>query len=276
MNNPQYGGALSGVQLYKFFNYMYNEKDKLPENFVPLNKNNLKLYNSKLKVFYNPKNIHIVVAHRGTKLDDNRDVFNNVRNFISVKNEYLITYRNLIAKEGHNELKNYLVKVYNNRVKYYLKYKTIIDYIDKLIKNSKELTVKNAVDKLLKSKLSTIGYSQGAVYAYLYGEHGKETLVYNPAPYFHKKPKNTYVVKTKIDPVSVLNSSEKIHIIKKRNKTYKELKSIKTYEEAHSLKHLKNITKKFGNKSLSTNSKKNRQSIKKNRQSIKNTTRKIK
>jgi hypothetical protein len=262
MNNPEHGGALSGVQLYKFFNHMYNEKDALPENFVPLNKNNPKLYNSKIKVFYNPENVHIVAVHRGTKIDDNRDIFNNVRNFISVKNEYLITYRNLIAKEGHDELKDYLSKVYNNRVKYYSKYKTIIEYIDKIIKTSKELTVKNAVDKLLKSRLSTIGYSQGAVYAYLYGEHGKETLVYNPAPYFHKKPKNTYVVKTKIDPVSVLNSSEKIHFINHKIKNYKELKKIKTYEEAHSLKHLKNITKKFGNKSLSTNSKTKKQTKK--------------
>jgi len=257
MNNPEHGGALSGVQLYKFFNHMYHEEDKIPENFVPLNKDNSKLYNSKLKVFYNPKNIHIVAVHRGTEIKDKRDVFNNVRNFIAVKNKYLITYRNLNAKEGHNELTDFLIKIYKYRnTKKYSKYKTIIDYIDKLTKSSKKLTVINAVDKLLKQKLSTIGYSQGAVYAYLYGAEGKETLVYNPAPFFEKKPDNTYVVKTAIDPISVLNSSEKIHILKKKSKTYKEMQSMKTYKEAHSLKPLKNVTKKFGNKSLITNDKK--------------------
>ena len=275
MSHEQQGGALSGDQLYRFFYYMYNDKTELPEKFIPLNEEDSKLYNNKLKVFYNPENIHIVVVHRGTKLKSNRDVFNNVRNFIAVKNEYLITYRNLTAKEGHVELKNFLIKIYRYKdsIKY-LRYKSITDYIDRLLKTFKNLTVSDAVDKLLKRKLSTIGYSQGAVYAYLYGEDGKETLVYNPAPFFEKKPENTYVVKTTIDPVSVLNSSKKIYTINKKIKNYKELQKIKTYKDAHSLNHLKNVKRMFGNPTLHTKYKKSKS--RKNKQTNKNVTRKNK
>ena len=262
MNDEHHGGALSGDQLYRFFYHMYNDKTELPEKFIPLNEDDLKLYNNKLKVFYNPENIHIVVVHRGTKLKSNRDVFNNVRNFIAVKNEYLITYRNLTAKEGHIELKNFLIKIYRYKgsIKY-LRYKSITDYIDRLLKTFKNLTVSDAVDKLLKRKLSTIGYSQGAVYAYLYGEDGKETLVYNPAPFFEKKPENTYVVKIEKDPVSALNSSKKIYVLNKKTRTYK---------EAHSLKHLKNSKRMFGNPTLHTKYKKSKS--RKNKQTKKNVT----
>uniref|UniRef100_A0A6C0KVS3 Fungal lipase-like domain-containing protein n=1 Tax=viral metagenome TaxID=1070528 RepID=A0A6C0KVS3_9ZZZZ len=244
------GGALSGIQIYKFFNSMDNTEDEnLPENFIPLNKNNSKLYNNKFRVYYNPENIHIVIVHRGTITSSKKDIFNNVRNFISVKNKYLITYRNQNAKEGHNELKHFLIKIYKNKEKYYSTYKTIIDYIKNLMKSSPIATLDNTVDELLETKSSTIGYSQGAVYAYLYGKNSKEVLVFNPAPFFNKKPDNTYVIKNKNDPVSLFNRSKKINVLNKKTKTYR---------EAHSLENFKNVSKLFGNPFLYTKSKKNK------------------
>jgi hypothetical protein len=65
-----------------------------------------------------------------------------------------------------------------------------------------ELKVDDAVNRYLKEKMSTIGHSQGAVYAYLFGVEGAEIVVYNPARFNGNKPPNTYIVRRKGDPVS--------------------------------------------------------------------------
>ena len=51
--------------------------------------------------------------------------------------------------------------------------------------------------------MSVIGHSQGAVYAYLYGDEGAETIVYNPAPFNGKKPDNVFIIRRAGDPVSM-------------------------------------------------------------------------
>jgi hypothetical protein len=49
------GGALLGDQLYHFFQAnKYNDDSLLPDNFVPLNKNNKNLYNDYVNVYINP------------------------------------------------------------------------------------------------------------------------------------------------------------------------------------------------------------------------------
>ena len=53
--------------------------------------------------------------------------------------------------------------------------------------NSSPITnISSSVDELLKTKLTTIGHSQGSVYSYLYGKYGKEIIVYNAAPLLEK------------------------------------------------------------------------------------------
>jgi len=59
------------------------------------------------------------------------------------------------------------------------------------------------ISNFLSKKLSTLGHSQGAVYAYMYGDEGFETIVYNPAPYNNNVPSNTWVIKRNGDVASV-------------------------------------------------------------------------
>ena len=58
----------------------------------------------------------------------------------------------------------------------------------------------------MKENLSSLGFSQGAVYAYLNGSEGNETIVYNPTPFRGIKPDNTYILRTKNDVVSMFTS----------------------------------------------------------------------
>jgi len=265
MSQTYKGGALTGNQLYNFFISIKEDDDKLlPFGFIPLNKNNNLIYNNKFRAFYNPKNLHIVIVHRGTISNKKKDFVNNIRNLIALKNKYLITYRNKIAKDGHDEVTKFLIKIYKNKKIYYSNYKHIIDYIDSLISSSHIATLSNSVDELLKTKLTTIGYSQGAVYAYLYGENGKEIIVYNAAPFIKKKPNNAYTIRNKKDPVSFLNKTTKNMIIinKKTNSLL----------DAHSIETLKNVHKIFGNPFLYDDD----NEIKSNKKDRKNKTRKNK
>jgi len=238
------GGSLTGNQFYKFNISIIKDDDKLlPKGFIPLNQNNSKIYNNKFRAYYNPSDLHIVILHRGTIPTNKKDIFNNVRNFLVVKNKNLITYRNRLAKIGHEEVKNFLIKIYKNKNKYYSRYKSIIDYINNLLKRSPIANIFNAVDELLKTKLTTLGHSQGSVYAYLYGEKGKEIIVYNAPPFISKKPENTYTIRNKKDPVSFLSRSRKMIILNKKTKTLK---------DAHSIDTLKNVSKIFGDPYLYT------------------------
>ncbi len=260
----QYGGSLTGNQFYKFFiSIMVDNDTLLPKDFIPLNKNNELIYNSKFRSFYNKKDNRIIIVHRGTNPDDIKDVFNNVRNFFGVKNKYLITHRNKLAKTGHDEVKNFLIKIYKNKKQYYHTYKSIIDYLDNLIHTSPIANISNSVDEFLKTKLTTIGYSQGSVYAYLYGKDGKEIIVYNAPPFIGKKPDNTYTIRHKDDPISFLSKSRKMILVKKKTKSTL---------DAHSIETLKNVPKIFGDPFLYTVD----NEIKSNTKNNKNKTRKNK
>jgi hypothetical protein len=111
------------------------------------------------------------------------------------------------------------------------------------MKHSPIANMFNAVDELLKTKLTTIGYSQGSVYAYLYGDRGKEIIVYNAPPFIDKKPENTYTIRNKKDPISFLSRSRKMIVLNKKTKTLK---------DAHSIDTLKNVAKIFGDPFLYT------------------------
>jgi len=260
----QDGGSLTGNQFYKFFISIIKDDDKLlPEDFIPLNKKNNLLYNNKFRAYYNPKNVHFVILHRGTIPSNKKDIFNNVRNFLAIKNKYLITKRNKLAKMGYDEVRKFLIKLYKNKKYYYSTYKSIIDYLDKLINTSPTANIYNSVDELLKTKLTTIGHSQGSVYAYLYGKNGKEIIVYNAPPFIGKKPENTYTIRHKRDPISFFSKSRKMVVLK--NKT-------KSLIEAHSIETLKNVSKIFGDPFLYTDDKE----LKSNLRSKKNKTRKNK
>ena len=264
------GGAFTGNQLYDLLNYAFSNNDeKFPSvNLVPLDKNNKDLYNETFRVFYTPNGpdeIRFVVIHRGTKASANdfknikeslKDWGNNVRNTLvlsSLTNERLMTERNLRPKIGYNALNKYLIDLYNNKdANADETKKIIIDSIGKLMnkKNSQivKISVDEAVDELLKNRLTTIGYSQGAIYAYLYGNRGKETIVYNPAPFRGKKPDNTYIIKQKGDVVSKLtdasdNANTQLAIIDNTSNPNNPIAN-------HSIDALNGIKEIFGNKFL--------------------------
>ena len=103
-----------------------------------------------------------------------------------------------------------------------------------------------AVTHFLRNKLTTIGHSQGAVYAYLYGDQGFETIVFNPSPYKGCKPVNTYLIRNKGDFVSYFTK------LKNKDKDIKNSKYINNYlrdekVSKHSTKTLFNDFRRIGN-----------------------------
>lgn len=131
-----------------------------------------------------------------------KDWTNNARNIMTYKLEKIPkTNRQNRAKKGHEAIHDYLENLKEKNIK------SIIH--SKGSKNRKYMNLllfcclqNKSVSAFLKERLSTIGASQGAVYAYLYGDEGKETVVYNPAPFRGVKPDNTFILKTKNDIVS--------------------------------------------------------------------------
>ena len=224
------GGALTGNQifdLYATFLPDFNNFNNLAiDNIKPLNFDK-DLYNDKCHVFYidnsNYKsdlykiyNIRFIIVHQGTR-PQIRDWGNNVRNLImgrfNMKGriyDKLTTSRNLIARRGHERLKTWIKDLYKNQKN--KEYGAIIKTINNIIGNYKKdfqdsnINIDKVIDELLLNTLTTIGHSQGAVYAYLYGNQGKETIVINPAPYNNKKPDNIYIIRRKGDPVSIFTS----------------------------------------------------------------------
>ena len=197
------GGGLTMNQLGEFIYFMYNKTDaKIPKGFIYLDENNKLLNNDNFAVFYNSDNMHIIAVHKGTKIKNIYDIGNNFRNMFFIENQKFITKRNLISKNGHIELKKFFIDLYKNKTQNKnTKLDNFIKYIDKLVNKDKKL-IDYAVNNLLKNKLTTIGHSQGAVYAYLYGDQGLETIVFNPTPYKGCKPSNTHIIKNKGDIVS--------------------------------------------------------------------------
>jgi hypothetical protein len=220
--SKKYGGAFTGNQLYDLFKAEYDvttdKKDtdeiaKKSINVDVLDKSDGDgdLYNDTFRVYFEPEQIRFIIVHRGTAMDSLYDWGDNVRNVLFSKTKLFITKRNIRAKKGHERLKTYLMEIYDNNDKSTTNKSKIYDaiYKYKQPKDSqiKEITTEEAVDELLKNTLSTIGHSQGAVYCYLYGKQGKETIVFNPAPFMGKKPDNVYMVKVKGDIVSSLATS---------------------------------------------------------------------
>jgi len=169
------------------------------------------------------KSIRIVAIHRGSigpggfrtrkhkGVIDNvsrfmgavKDWTNNIRNTLTYKlDKTPKTYRQERAKKGHEALTEYLTKLMKTNIQTIIESKESksLKYMKLLLYSC--LKKYGSVSAFLKNRLSTLGISQGAIYAYLYGDEGKETIVYNPAPFRGVKPKNTFILRTKNDIVS--------------------------------------------------------------------------
>jgi hypothetical protein len=157
----------------------------------------------------------------------------------------LITKRNVSAKEGHIELKKHLIRMYKQKAKTNPIFSGIIQFIETALQGNPQ-NLEYAVTHFLRNKLTTIGHSQGAVYAYLYGDQGFETIVFNPLPYKGCKPVNTYLIRNKGDIVSYFTK------LKNKDKDIKNSKIFHNYLKdekvsKHSTKSLFNDFRGIGN-----------------------------
>ena len=219
-------------------------------NVIPLDKSNPLLFNLRFQVYLDTDVWRFIVIHEGTT-DTLSDWGNNFRNtFITNKNNSMTrTKRFMIAKNGHVELKNYLIRLYNrtdakNEIEEKLT-ALILELITNKDTQITEITLEEAVEQLLKQRMSVIGHSQGGVYAYLFGNEGYETVVYNPAPFRGKKPDNTYIVRRDGDIVSILTTRDD------PNTHYTQLDKIKDQSDPfyqHYITPLENTYTVFGNK----------------------------
>lgn len=193
--------------------------------------------------------------HRGTEATV-RDWGNNLRNMAfgnkrseNSKFRSLTTNRQLIAENGHKNLRKYLEEIYKKKETGNLTEieKKIISVIEQYMKPGDPqlgvITIEEAVEQLLKMRMSVLGHSQGAVYAYLYGNEGAETIVYNPAPFHGQKPDNLYIIRRKGDPVSVFTKS----LSNGRTITLDRLDG-KGMADQHSIEPLDGVNSIFGNK----------------------------
>jgi hypothetical protein len=197
------------------------------------------LFHDTFKAFFNIKSGQIVLCHIGSYGGLTDLIFNNTRNFMVTKFKYLITYRNEIAKKGHANLEEYFnqclanndetihssnmndenmnnsfIKINTNPEEFKKYNNNIKKYIKLHLSNSND-----NVKEYLKHNLTTIGHSQGAIYAYLYGNTGKEVITFNPAPFnSNDKPENTYDIRIKGDIVSKMSGLSVIGKTQKANK----------------------------------------------------------
>uniref|UniRef100_A0A6C0HT00 Uncharacterized protein n=1 Tax=viral metagenome TaxID=1070528 RepID=A0A6C0HT00_9ZZZZ len=247
------------MNLFNIFTKNQDYKTLPFQNIEILDKKKYYLYNNRLHVyvlFNSPpenllsriekdmKSVRIVIIHRGTLgvngfrtrknsgftdkvsrfFGSLKDWTNNLRNLTVFNDKIPKTYRQEKAMMGHIALNDYLTKLMSNNIE-----SIISSNENKNIKYMKLLLFsclkkyKNpgqAVSSFLKTRLSTLGFSQGAVYAYLYGDEGKETIVYNPAPFRGKKPSNTFILKTKNDAISYFVNNDGLPIIIKNTKSH--------------------------------------------------------
>jgi hypothetical protein len=270
------GGGFTGNQLFELFSSQYSNADvsKIKSIQVePLDKTNKDLFNDKFWVLVHidndndadTDNIRFIVMHKGTEKTF-YDWGNNLRNVVfgnttkkTLKNRLFETKRQLIADKGHTALVSYLINLYNKKDNYKktpIK-KNIILAIDKLLKVNdnqiKKISVEDAVEQLLKTRMSVLGHSQGAVYAYLFGDEGFETIVYNPATFSGTKPSNTYMIRRSGDPFSFFSKPNY-----RTTKYYKlhKFKNVGLNKEGllklHSERTLKGVPNVFGNPYLFT------------------------
>jgi hypothetical protein len=266
------GAGFTGNQLFHLFASQYgllrkdgtviqpapNKKDGIridaneAMNVVPLNKKNDQLFNPRFQVYLDPELMRFIVIHEGT-VGTFYDWGNNLRNiFITTKRKSMTrTKRFQFAKEGHAELKKYLVRLYNDRDRRMLdkNQHKIVALIQELMDGKdtqiQEITKEEAVEQLLKQRMSVIGHSQGAVYAYLFGNEGFETVVYNPAPFRGKKPDNTYIIRRTGDIVSKFTTRDD------PNAHYTKLDKVRHQKDPfyqHYITPLENNYTVFGNK----------------------------
>ena len=253
------GGGFTGNQLRDLFASGYNHDIKEAEkslNIGLLDASDNDLCNNTFTAYYSIDKTQprFIVIHNGT-FPKASDWGNNARNIFGLgfyDKNFLTTNRNRIAKNGSERLVTYLIELYNNNNNNVVESKKyIITLIQNKINHQKSnftnISVDDAVEELLKEYLTTIGHSQGAIYAYLYGHIGKETIVYNPAPYHGKKPDNTYLIRRKGDIVSYFTTASD----NSNNKT-NQLDKIKdgNIVQQHSIEPLDNIQTIFGNKFL--------------------------
>jgi hypothetical protein len=240
------GGGLTMNQLGKFMYFMYHKTDaEIPPGFIVLDEKNKSLNNDTFAVFYNPENVHLIAVHRGTNLKSISDIGNNIRNLFFTETDSLITKRNRVAKDGHLELKKHLIHMYKQKAKIDPIFSGIIQFIENALQGNPQ-NLEYAVTHFLRNKLTTIGHSQGAVYAYLYGDQGFETIVFNPSPYKGCKPVNTYLIRNKGDFVSYFTK------LKNKDKDIKNSKIFHNYVKdekmsKHSTKSLFNDFRRIGN-----------------------------
>lgn len=279
MDKKIVGGGLTGEQLYNFIGaaYILVNNDESEENnintqllldgFVPLkglktgsinylmrkSKEIDSLYNDTFKVYFNVNTGHIVACHRGTfgnkkswvsdKLALTTDIGNNFRPY---------TYRRLIAKNGHNALLEFFIECAN--IQENPENKTDIrNTIKKYISDYKyNGDIQSKIQNYFKNKLTTVGHSQGATYAYLFGKDGKEIITYNPAPFPKTKPNNTYDVRIDKDLVSILSGVSFFKKDKAIKIVLKQLPNIKltTYHGIDAIKETDSASCFFGDNNL--------------------------
>ena len=257
------GGSLTGNQLYGFFDSQYLNDDHLvPDGFKALDKTNHNLFNDNFRCYYNLLSNQIVILHMGSNRNSYYDIGNNLRNMIATKTQLLRTTRNEIAETGHNAVKKFLKKIYDTD-NTNSNFKNIIQYINKMKMNNPDKTIstEDCVDEFLLNKLTTIGHSQGAIYCYLYGNIGKEIIVFNPAPFNNTKPDNVYEIIVKGDLISGFsgntNKPKKFLDIKDEQKTLIPLiygrKKYASMIDLHKTSNLKGESFRVGNKFLYSN-----------------------
>lgn len=279
------GGGLTGEQLYNFIGAAYilvnNDDDKSKEKninellfldgFVPLK--NLKmgyidyymrkskeidsLYNDTFKVYFNINNGHIVACHRGTFGNKKSWFSDKIALTIDIGNNFKpFTYRRLIAKNGHNALLDFFIECANiqeNTENETNIRNTIKNYISKYNTDTEEQNIEEKIKHYFKKKLTTVGHSQGAIYAYLFGKDGKEIITYNPAPFPKTKPDNTYDVRIDRDTISRLSG---LSFFKKDKATLNVLKTnipnikFKTYHGIDAIKDTGSLSCFFGDNTL--------------------------
>ena len=194
------------------------EQEEQSNNEVTQTSTKTQLFNKRFQAYFDLDNSRIIIIHRGTSAPNIKDWGNNLRNLrfkdINDINANSKTTRFIIAQNGHTSVRNYLRYLFNqanqasniedtseSEIEAKIEAK-IIQYFKQLHEKNPELNVDDAVNKYLEEKMSTIGHSQGAVYAYLFGDKGNEIVVYNPARFNGTKPANTYIVRREGDLVS--------------------------------------------------------------------------
>jgi hypothetical protein len=227
----QKGGSFHPWNLYLLMKLQYKNIQRLPEGYEFIDNDDELLKNPEGLgwAIIHPTNCHVIIIHRGThgtKLIG-KDWANNYRMpvsfFPSATNKLnspvssslvsvFSTRRTLIARNVHVRLYEVIDGLISNifrGINTNNRYASLRRCIASTMLRGKREPVEEVRNRFLKNHLSTIGHSQGAIYCYVYGGAGLETIVFNPAPLPLKfaYPNNLYVARVEIDPVSMIGMS---------------------------------------------------------------------